>query len=125
VRGWEIEAAAEAEGVELRPGDAVVVYSGRQSYYAAHPEHTPGVRPQPGLHADVIPVLHRHDAALLAWDMMDARPTGYEMFDDRGAGGPVHVFAIVYVGLPLLDNALLEPLPRPVPKRAATESCSP
>jgi kynurenine formamidase len=111
VRGWELEAAAEKQRVELRPGDAVVVYSGRQSYYRAHPEHIAGMPPQPGLHADVAPVLKEHDAALLVWDMMDARPSGYELYDaTRRAGGPVHVLAIVFMGLPLLDNALLEPV---------------
>lgn len=109
VRGWEIEAAAERQGTPLEPGDAVVVYSGRTAYYEANPQHTPGVAPQPGLHADTIPVLHRNDAALLVWDMMDARPTGYEAFDRRG-GLPVHVIGIVMMGLPLLDNARLEPL---------------
>ncbi|MCC6382750.1 MAG: cyclase family protein [Dehalococcoidia bacterium] len=111
VRGWELEAAAEKQGVALEPGDAVVVYSGRQAYYRAHPEHTPGMAPQPGLHADTAPVLKAHDAAILVWDMMDARPAGYAMFDaTRTAGGPVHVLAIVFMGLPLLDNAHLEPL---------------
>lgn len=111
VRGWEIEAAAEQQGTPLRPGDAVIVYSGRASFYAANPGAVPGVEPQPGLHADVIPVLHRNDAALLGWDQLDARPSGYEHFDaPRRPGGPVHVFAIVFLGLPLLDNARLEPL---------------
>ena len=40
--------------------------------------------------------------------MMDARPSGYPVFDERGLS--VHVLAIVYMGLPLLDNARLEPL---------------
>ncbi|MGH7752578.1 MAG: cyclase family protein, partial [Gemmatimonadales bacterium] len=110
VRGWELEAAAESEGVEHRPGDAVIVYSGRPSFYRANPENVPGARPSPGLHVDTIPVLRKHDAALLGWDMMDASPTGYELFDARGAGGPVHVLAIVYLGLPLMDNSFLEPL---------------
>lgn len=111
VRGWEIEAAAAKQGVELRPGDALIVHSGRASYYAAHPESEQGVPPQPGLHADVVPVLHRNDIALLGWDMMDARPSAYSMFENPPrAGGPVHVFAIVFRGLPLLDNARLEPL---------------
>lgn len=109
VRGWEIGAAAEQQGSELRPGDAVIVYSGRAAYYASEPSAVPGVAPSPGLHADCMPVLKATDAALLGWDMMDARPSGYEAF---GAGGglPVHVLAIVFMGMPLLDNARLEPL---------------
>ncbi len=110
-RGWELEAAAEAEGIELRPGDAVLVRGARPAYLAANPEATPGIPPSPGLHADCVPVLKEHDAAILGWDMLDARPSPYAMFEDPPApGGPVHVFTIVYVGLPLLDNAFLDPL---------------
>jgi len=111
VRGWEIEAAAERQGVELRSGDALIVYSGRAAFFAANPGNVPGVPPTAGLHADVCPVLKRHDVALLGWDQLDASPSGYNLFDNPPrAGGPVHVFAIVYMGLPLLDNARLEPL---------------
>lgn len=111
VRGWELVEAAKQQGVEPRPGDAVLIYSGREKFYAAHPEMAPGAPPSPGVHADVCLELKQHDAALLGWDCLDARPSGYELFENPPkAGGPVHVFAIVYMGLPLLDNALLEPL---------------
>ena len=43
------------------------------------------------------------DVALLVWDMLDHNPSGYEM------PMPVHG-AIPTLGMPLLDNALLEPL---------------
>lgn len=107
VRGWELEAAAEKQGVALEPGDAVIVYSGRPSFYAANPASVPGSPPSPGLHVDVMPVLKAKDAALLGWDMMDANPSEYAPFK---AGLSVHVLAIVFTGLPLLDNAYLEPL---------------
>jgi hypothetical protein len=111
VRGYEIEEAAAHQGVELRPGDALCVYSGREKFFAAHPEYTPGVRPQAGLQVDCVPVLKERDVSILVWDQMDHRPTPYAMFEEPPrAGGPVHVFAIVYLGLPLLDNSLLEPL---------------
>lgn len=110
VRGWEIEAAAERENVELRPGDAVVVYSGRAAYFAANRGAVPGMPPAPGLHVDCVPVLKAHDAALLCWDMLDATPSGYDSIFGPGGGLPVHVLAIVMMGMPLLDNARLEPL---------------
>ncbi|MCA9824437.1 MAG: cyclase family protein [Dehalococcoidia bacterium] len=110
VRGYELLAAAEAEGIELRPGDAVCVYSGREKFYAANPEHVPGGHPSPGLHVDTVPVLKDKDAALLVWDLMDAGPCGYQIFDSRMAGLGVHVLAIVFMGMPLLDNSLLQPL---------------
>ncbi|MBK6663110.1 MAG: cyclase family protein [Thermoflexaceae bacterium] len=108
VRGWEIEAAAAKQGVAIQPGDALIVHSGRAAFYAANPSSVPGAAPSPGLHVDVAPVLKDLDIALLGWDMMDARPSGYPVFDERGLS--VHVLAIVYMGLPLLDNARLEPL---------------
>jgi hypothetical protein len=110
VRGYELEAAAAAEGIELRPGDAVCVYSGREKYYAAHPDAVPGMPPSPGLHVDTIPAFKANDSAVLVWDFMDASPAGYKLFEGRAAGGPVHVLAIVYLGLPLLDNSILQPL---------------
>ena len=105
VRGWEIEAAAKKQNVELRSGDAVMVHSGRAAYLAANPSAAPGTPPSPGLHVDCIPVLRQHDIALLGWDMLDATPSGY-----GSLSLPVHVLAIVYMGMPLLDNARLEPL---------------
>ncbi len=110
VRGWELEAAAEAEGVEVRPGDAILVYSGREKFYTNNPDSVPGMPPTPGLHADTAPVLKKWDASILGWDCLDAGPNDYKIFGSRTAGGPVHVLTIVFMGLPLLDNALLEPL---------------
>ena len=89
-RGWELEAAAEAEGVELRPGDAVLVRGARPAFLAGNPDAVPGMEPTPGLHVDCVPVLKQADAAILGWDMLDARPHSYPDFADA-PGGPVHV----------------------------------
>lgn len=111
VRGYEIEEAAKQQGVELRPGDAICVYAGREKFHAANPDNTPGVPPNAGLQVDTIPVFKKYDTSILVWDQLDHRPSPYPMFEDPPrAGGPVHVFAIVYLGMPLLDNALLQPL---------------
>jgi len=106
VRAWELHDAAEAQGTPLKPGDAVIVHSGRAAYFAANPGAVPGVAPSPGLHVDTVPYLKEHDAAILGWDQMDATPSGYEVFK----GLSVHVLTIVFAGIPLLDNAHLEPL---------------
>lgn len=106
VRAWELEDAAAAQGSPLRAGDAVIVYSGRGAYFAANPAAVPGAAPSPGLHADTAPYLKEHDAAILGWDQMDASPSGYQVFK----GLSVHVLTIVFAGMPLLDNAYLEPL---------------
>ena len=106
VRAWELHDAAAAQGSPLKPGDAVIVYSGRGAYFAANPNAVPGAAPSPGLHVDTVPYLKENDAAILGWDQMDATPSGYEVF--RGLS--VHVLTIVFAGMPLLDNAYLEPL---------------
>ena len=105
VHGWELETIAEAQGVVLGPGDAVVVYSGRESYQAAHRDAFLGApdQPSPGLHASCLRFLRDHDVAVLAWDMMDARPNEY------GLAWAVHP-AIYSFGVAFIDNALLGPL---------------
>ena len=105
VHGRELEEIAERQGVEVRPGDALVVYGGRESYQAAHPGAFLGDRsqPAPGLHASCMRYIRDRDAAALVWDLMDARPNEYEL------GWAVH--PVIYAfGVALIDNALLEPL---------------
>ena len=103
VHGWELEEVAAQQGVELEPGDAVMVYSGREAYATDH-GGTWGDRPvRPGLHASCLPFLRDNDVAVLGWDMMDLRPNEY------GVPWTVHGAIFAY-GVALLDNALLEPL---------------
>src|SRR5262249_51014735 len=107
---WELEDVLTARGIALGPGDAVCVYSGREAWHAANPE-TPYGRPfgpalsRPGLHVSCLPFLRDHDVSLLAWDMLDHLPIGYEV------AWAVHACLFAY-GVALLDNALLEPLAR-------------
>jgi kynurenine formamidase len=109
VHGWELEDIAKAEGLTLEPGDAVVVYSGREALQADHPGkyYQPSLDifspERPGLHASCLPFLHDHDIAILVWDMMDFTPNGYDL------PWSVHGSIFAY-GVALLDNALLEPL---------------
>jgi kynurenine formamidase len=111
VHGAELEAILAARGLTLTPGDAVVVYCGREAWQAANPD-TPYGRPfgggpsaRPGLHASCLPFLRDHDVAVLVWDMLDHMPIGYDV------AWAVHAALFAY-GVPLVDNALLEPLAR-------------
>ena len=101
VHGWELEEIARAEGVEVEPGDALLVYSGKDPYVRGGGEYGGGDRP--GLSVTCAKFIRDHDVALLGWDMMDARPDPY------GLAFPVHGVLFNY-GVALLDNALLEPL---------------
>ena len=103
VQGWELEEAARAQGVQVDPGDALLVYSGLEAFQRAGNQYTGGDRP--GLNASCAKFIRDHDVALLGWDMMDARPDPY------GLAYPMHGILFNF-GVALLDNALLEPIAR-------------
>jgi kynurenine formamidase len=114
VHGWELEDAAAAQGVEPRPGDAVLIRSGRRGYgpYEATSGESPGFGGRlAGVHVSCIEFLYEHDTALLCWDMLDA-PVA-----DQGIPHPlpfptgmVHHIVLPYMGLPIIDNADFEAL---------------
>ena len=103
VHGWELADICKAQGVQVEPGDALLVYSGREVYQTAHPEWRMDQPPSPGLHASCLPFIRDNDVSVLGWDMMDARP------DDYNVRWTVHGALFSY-GIGLLDNSLLEPL---------------
>ena len=54
----------------------------------------------------MIEFFYDYDSALLGWDLMEA--AGQEEYGTQS--GPIHNFALPYMGLALLDNADLEQL---------------
>jgi kynurenine formamidase len=110
VHGWELESILRRRSIELQPGDAICVYSGRDAWQSANRDQPYGrwIGPsgeieRPGLHASCLPFLRDHDVSVLVWDMLDHWPDGYEV--------PFTIHATIYAyGLALLDNAQLEPL---------------
>ena len=105
VHGWELQDIAKAEGVTPQAGDAVLVRMGATAFWTAQPDfEQPWAAP--GLHASALEFLYETDAALLGWDLMEAGGQG-----EYGAPSlPIHSIAIPYMGLPLLDNAILDEL---------------
>jgi hypothetical protein len=102
IHGWELEDVAAAQGVSLEPGDALIVYGGREAWDRVNPIWGSGAS-RPGLHASCLPFIRDSDAALLVWDMMDHSPNGYDV--------PWSVHGVIFAyGVGLVDNALLEPL---------------
>ena len=103
VMGDELQDIADAQGVTVEPGDALLVYSGREAYQADNPTDFFGQAPSPGLQASCSTFIRDKDVSMLGWDMMDQRPSEY------GLAWPVH--GVIYsFGVVLLDNALLQPL---------------
>lgn len=58
---------------------------------------------RPGLHASCLPFIRDTDAAVLVWDMLDYRPTGYTL------NWGVHPVLFAF-GVCLIDNARLDDL---------------
>lgn len=103
VHGWELDAVAAAQSITLEPGDAVMVYSGREAYASDNGGTWAGTSPRPGLHASCLKFVRENDVSILGWDMMDAAPNEY--------GIPWSVHGVIFAyGVALLDNSLLEPL---------------
>ena len=102
VHGGELQAVAKAQGVEVQPGDALLVYCGREAWDEAHPQKPFSVHGEkkPGLHASCLPFIRDCDASILVWDMMDAIPSGYTI------NAPVHGILFAY-GVAIVDNAML------------------
>ena len=103
IHGWELEDIASEEGLALEPGDALVVYGGRESWNQVNPMWSVGLDPRPGLHASCLKFIRESDCSLLVWDMMEYRPYDYDLT------WTVHGAIFAY-GVALLDNALLQPL---------------
>lgn len=101
VHGWELLDIAKAQGIEPRTGDAVLVHSGRAAFEKANPDANNPLA-LPGNHASVIEFLYEYDASILGWDLMEAPQPEY-----KTPIGPIHCFALPYMGIALLDNANL------------------
>lgn len=100
IHGWELAAAAEAQGVEVDAGDALVVYGGRDSWEVEALEQDVSASAVPGLHASCLPFIRDHDVSVVVWDFADATPNEY------GMPYPVHGALYAY-GVALIDNARL------------------
>jgi len=102
----DLLAAEERQGVTVRSGDALLIHTGhiaRTLSEGVDPE-----RRQPGLHAACLPFLHERDVAALGGDCIhDVQPSGFDSFD---LFRPIHLVALVALGLWLVDNMELTEL---------------
>ena len=105
VTGAELEAIAKAQNVSIEPGDALLVYCGRESFVKEAGRYGGVTEPRPGLDSSCARFIRDRDVAVLAWDMHDSVP------DTSGHPFPAHAVLYSY-GVALIDNTLLEPLAR-------------
>jgi kynurenine formamidase len=104
----DLEACLAKQGVELEPGDALIVRTGRDARREKIGAEDPIVDGLGGLAASCLPWIHERDVGILISD-------GTSDVMRPGAAPhlmPVHVVALVAMGMPLVDNAYLEELSR-------------
>ena len=111
----ELDAALATQGTDIREGDALFVYVGRSARrLATGSDFVDGALQVAGLDGSCLPWLHEKGISMLGSDgANDALPrtNGVERV-------PVHVGTIVYMGMPLLDNATLDRLATACRERA-------
>lgn len=103
VTAEELDAALAATGVAFEPGDALVIYQGRDRYEAAGNVYPSGAlaKARPGIGESGATWIAAHEPGLVAWDFHDARNT---------TDGRLEVHSLIYaIGLCLIDNCLLGP----------------
>jgi len=101
----DLEAAEARQGVRVREGDAVLLYTG---YVARKRAFGPTNMMQgyPGYHASCLPWFHERGVAVVGSDAgNDVVPSGYSDFEL-----PIHVIALSRMGLWLIDACDLEAL---------------
>lgn len=115
----DLEAFEEKSGIEIGPGDALLLRTGRWARRAEKGPWGPALGAA-GLHASCAPWLKKRDIALLASDAgSDVVPPGIE-----GATGmflPIHELVIGAMGVPIIDNADLERVAAEARKRSRFE----
>jgi kynurenine formamidase len=102
VSGAELEACARRAGVTIEPGDAVLVYMGRDRWEAEGKAIQPISEAhdgRPGLGPDAATWIADSRLSILCWDMLDAHGHGVDTLG-------IHVL-IWAIGLALVDNCEL------------------
>jgi kynurenine formamidase len=103
----ELEQAEATANLQVAEGDILLIRVGRHVRERMKPGsgQLDGRSYMPGLHPNCLPWLHRRGVAVLGSDSAsDAMPS------QLSVAVPIHVGALVFMGCPLLDNALLDDL---------------
>lgn len=102
----DLEAAEQAAGVRLEPGDVLLMRTGEGGARIAEKRNYNANKPRSGFQAACLPWLHERGIAMIGSDVaQDPTPTGY-----RTVSMPIHMVGIVAMGLWLIDNCNLEDL---------------
>jgi kynurenine formamidase len=106
-----LDAVLEAQGVELRSGDMVLVRTGYLGRWWTRPSDLTPIKyflDSPGISRDTIPWLHHHGVAALAADTVGVEPLSPEDPQERTL--PLHIGSLVDLGLTLGELWVLDEL---------------
>ena len=120
IHGWELQEICDAQGVQMEPGDALVVYGGREKWNAdGNPLWGSDPTLRPGLHASCLKFIRQSDCCVLVWDMMDHTPQRVRPALGRYTGASSPTASASWT------TPCCNPWPRRAPPPAAGSSCSP
>jgi kynurenine formamidase len=102
----DLEAAEQAAGIQVEPGDVILMRTGEGGARRRERRDYNANKPRSGYQAACLPWLHERRVSMLGSDVaQDPTPTGY-----RTVNMPIHMVGIVAMGLWLIDNCQLEDL---------------
>lgn len=110
----ELQATAKAEGVEIQPGDSVLIRTGFGKYFEADRAKYSGFRPGPGESA--ARWLASKSIFLTGDDQMS-----YEVVPQKGTVFPCHRILIADSGIYLVENLNLEELSKALAEQKSYE----
>ena len=95
--GADIDLALESTGTEFRPGDALILYMGRDKFEAAGAEADPSLGSAvPGAGHEAARWVVEHGVSMVCWDFLDA-------VNPDEPVAPLHLL-IWAIGILLVDN---------------------
>jgi kynurenine formamidase len=102
----DLEAAEQAAGIRVEPGDVLLMRTGESGARLREGRNYNANKPRSGFQAACLPWLHERGVAMIGSDVaQDPTPAGY-----RTCSMPIHMVGIVAMGLWLIDNCQLEDL---------------
>jgi kynurenine formamidase len=102
ITGAELEACASSQGVQVRPGDVLLVRTGWIEAYLASPDPA-RLGMQAGLGLDACEFVRDHDVSAVGADNSAVEAIPF----DRGSFLGVHVELLVNLGVPLIEHLVL------------------
>jgi len=101
----DLEATAKAEGIQIQSGDFILLRTGYPKALKEHPDVT---HAGAGWNPRALEILHKWQVCMIGTDT-HGEPAPAK---DPEMGCPAHILALVYMGLPILDNGDFEALSR-------------